>query len=751
MSFFVPHYSQIFSLNPGCHSTLAVLPSEKASQGKKTQKFCVIDGTNSLRAYSLKKDNFVSSFDVTLPTVPSNLSVGGKSRSGTYNIYLSIGNTVLGFNKKGSQVSKFETSSTDSLTNIFAENDLVHVLTHSTYSVYKDDEEEYFFLSSEIISSFLPLPLLSSVLPSPSPVLLGSTDCSLRLVQGNTLLCQITLPSPITSLCCLTFDPTDFLESTATPFGDVRVAYGLQNGITGVVSVTGRTINHLWSSEGISELSATSSIVALDICSMNFLEDTTIDVLIVGREDGLVQFIGDTSENTSGSMFSFCGELKFDDKISSICHGRFLSTSGIFAPFVSCISGRVFHLFAANSPSEFKITSSHVKKLETEVIDLESKLKKMVSKYDSLSQSAVTSSNISVKILPLTEIAAFKLVVESEMPIIRVLLTSSVPISLMSSTSGINFSTSCDKTIESNETTLTLIKTTDSFAAFNHTEGNNKVAAVLVPTASSALRVETYFRTIEGTTGVIDLVTMFRGYGDDISTKKSSIPLKPLALHHIIAQVPPMVDTSEVSITGTFSVSEAYRWLVQLVPGMSERLVSDSGTLSCVSLFSGAYLSISYRSGAIVAKSDNITALSIIKEMVSRLATRAKINVNIGINVKPSSVARFLEKLNSKHVEVLDLSKRYSLLSALREISLNEPDFRTWLSPEFVELLDQGNELEAKFRDQPRILEIFKGCLTDLYIDYWRMFGTTDCSAKLNEYLNAVNNYSIDSIMSFFR
>jgi hypothetical protein len=95
------------------------------------------------------------------------------------------------------------------------------------------------------------------------------------------------------------------------------------------------------------------------------------------------------------------------------------------------------------------------------------------------------------------------------------------------------------------------------------------------------------------------------------------VPLKPLNLHERIdALEPPALEAlplSSIQISGRFSVSDAYAWVANCIPDLPPNASSEAQVLSFRSTFVGTYLVVELSEGRIVVRSDNVSALTIVK------------------------------------------------------------------------------------------------------------------------------------------
>jgi len=77
---------------------------------------------------------------------------------------------------------------------------------------------------------------------------------------------------------------------------------------------------------------------------------------------------------------------------------------------------------------------------------------------------------------------------------------------------------------------------------------------------------------------------------------------------------------SNVSVTGSFSLAEMNAWVSSCLPEIPDRCTEDSITHIFESTFIGTVLVLTYSKGQAQFQSDNISALQILKEVLSLIA-----------------------------------------------------------------------------------------------------------------------------------
>ncbi|RXN26856.1 Bardet-Biedl syndrome 7 [Labeo rohita] len=154
------------------------------------------------------------------------------------------------------------------------------------------------------------------------------------------------------------------------------------------------------------------------------------------------------------------------------------------------------------------------------------------------------------------------------------------------------------------------------------------------------------------------------------------------------------------------------------------------------------------RKGEANFKSDNISTISILKDVLSKEATKRKINLNISYEVNEDSVSHTLQMIHPKLEYQLILAKKVQLIDALKELQVHEGN-ADFLIPEYRSILDESAQLLEEYKKQPAHLERLYGMITDLFIDKFKFKGQ-NVKTKVSQLLAILNNYELDSLMEFF-
>ncbi|XP_012590281.1 PREDICTED: Bardet-Biedl syndrome 7 protein [Condylura cristata] len=204
-----------------------------------------------------------------------------------------------------------------------------------------------------------------------------------------------------------------------------------------------------------------------------------------------------------------------------------------------------------------------------------------------------------------------------------------------------------------------------------------------------------------------------------------------------------------LTLTGQFSFAEIHSWVVFCLPEVPEKPpAGESATFHFQNTFLDTQLESTYRKGEGVFKSDNISTISILKDVLSKEATKRKINLNISYEVDEASVRHTLQLIHPKLEGQLLLAKKVQLIDALRELQVHEGN-ADFLVPEYRCILEDAEQLQAEYRKQPARLDRLHGMITDLFIDKFKFKGT-NVKTKVPLLLEILDSYDQDALIAFF-
>ncbi|KAG8454093.1 hypothetical protein GDO86_000653 [Hymenochirus boettgeri] len=693
--------------------TMRLLP---ASGRRATQKVVVGDQDGVVTCFGIKKAEALPVFKTLPGQKISRLELGGALGTVQEKIFVATGTEVRGFTKRGKQFLSFKTNLTESIKAMHISGSDLFLCASYIYNHYCDCKDQHYFLSGDKISDVLCLPVerLERITP-----ILACQDRVLRVLEGSELMYEVEVPGPPSVLS---------LNNGNGGESGEELLYGTSDGKIGLIHIAVNTPIPKWE---ISNEKKRGGILCID--NFDIIGDGVKDILI-GRDDGTVEVYGYDSANEPVLRF----EHLLTESITSI-QGGCVGKDGYDEIVLSTYSGWVTGLTTepiykeAGPGEELKMSQemqNKITSLRSELEQLQFKVLQEREKYQHSSQSVTAVSAVPVfsvndKFTLNQDDASYSLILEVQMAIDNVLIQSDVPVDLLD--------------VDKNSAVV-------SFSGCDNEPNGNFLLATYRCQANTT-RLELKIRSIEGQYGTLQAYITPRIQPKTCQVRQYLI--KPLSLHqrsHAIDQNRPM---NMVSLTGQFSFSDIHSWVVFCLPELPEKTpVGDSITFYFQNTFLDTQLECTYRKGEASFKSDNISTISILKDVLSKEATKRKINLNISYDINEESVGHTLRMIHPKLEYQLLLAKKVQLIDALKELQVHEGNM-DFLIPEYRSILEEADQLQEEYKKQPAHLERLYGMITDLFIDKFKFKGT-NVKTKVPLLLEILDNYEQSALMAFF-
>ncbi|KAM4052916.1 BBSome complex member BBS7 isoform 1-T2 [Anomaloglossus baeobatrachus] len=693
--------------------TMRLLP---ASGRRATQKVVIGDQDGVVTCFGIKKSEAVPVFKTLPGQKISRLELGGALGTVQEKIFVASGSEVRGFTKRGKQFLSFETNLTESIRAMHVSGSDLFLCASYIYNHYCDCKDQHYYLSGDKISDVLCLPVekLEKITP-----ILACQDRVLRILEGSDLLYDIEVPGPPSVLALSSGDGGGSGE---------ELLYGTSDGKIGLIHIARDSPVPKWE---IFNEKKRGGILCID--NFDIMGDGVKDILI-GRDDGTVEVYG----------FDSAGDpvLRFDhaltESITSI-QGGCVGKEGYDEIVLSTYSGWVSGLTTepthkeVGPGEELKMSQemqTKISSLRAELEQLQFKVVQERERYQHCSQSTTAVSAVPVfsindKFTLNKDDASYSLILEVQMAIDNVLIQSDVPVDLLD--------------VDKNSAVV-------SFSGCDSEPNGNFLLATYRCQANTT-RLELKIRSIEGQYGTLQAYVTPRIQPKTCQVRQYQI--KPLSLHqrsHVFDQNRPM---NILSLTGQFSFAEIHSWMVFCLPEVPEKPpVGEDVVFYFQNTFLDTLLECSYRKGEGVFKSDNISTISILKDVLSKEATKRKINLNISYDISEESVGHTLKMIHPKLEYQLLLAKKVHLIDALKELRVHEGN-ADFLIPEYRCILEEAEQLQEEYKKQPAHLERLYGMITDLFIDKFKFKGT-NVKSKVPLLLEILDNYDQNALMTFF-
>ncbi|KAG8592857.1 hypothetical protein GDO81_000644 [Engystomops pustulosus] len=621
----------------------------------------------------------------------SRLELGGALGSVQEKIFVASGSEVRGFTKRGKQFLSFETNLTESIRAMHVSGSDLFLCASYIYNHYCDCKDQHYYLSGDKISDVLCLPVEKFERITP---ILACQDRVLRILEGE-------------------WRRGFFVGTSAGKMVFIHIQ---------------EVTFHKWE---IFNEKKRGGILCID--NFDIMGDGVKDILI-GRDDGTVEVYGFDSANDPVLRF----DHSLTESITSI-QGGCVGKEGFDEIVLSTYSGWVSGLTTepthreAGPGEELKMSQemqTKIASLRSELEQLQFKVVQERERYQHSSQSTTAVSAVPVfsindKFTLNKDDASYSLILEVQMAIDNVLIQSDVPVDLLD--------------VDKNSAVV-------SFSGCDSEPNGNFLLATYRCQANTT-RLELKIRSIEGQYGMLQAYVTPRIQPKTCQVRQYQI--KPLSLHqrsHVFDQNRPM---NILSLTGQFSFAEIHSWMVFCLPEVPEKPpVGEDVVFYFQNTFLNTQLECSYRKGEGVFKSDNISTISILKDVLSKEATKRKINLNISYDISEESVGHTLKMIHPKLEYQLLLAKKVHLIDALKELQVHEGN-TDFLIPEYRCILEEAEKLQEEYKKQPAHLERLYGMITDLFIDKFKFKGT-NVKSKVPLLLEILDNYDQNALMTFF-
>ncbi|XP_021417116.1 Bardet-Biedl syndrome 7 protein isoform X1 [Oncorhynchus mykiss] len=694
--------------------TMRLLP---ALGRKATQKVAVADHDGVITCFGMKKGEAVPVFKTLPGQKITRLDLGGALGTPQEKIFVCAGSEVKGYTKKGKQFLSFEANLTESINAMHVSGADLFVCASYIYNHYCDCKDQDYYLSGDKINDIVCLPAenLGRIVP-----VLACQDRVLRVLQGSELVYDIEVPGPPSVLELYNRDGGTNGED---------ILYGTVDGKLGLIRITDSSSSSKWEIDNEKKKGGVLCIDTYDI-----LGDGVKDIL-VGRDDGTVEVYGFDSSNEPTLRFEHV-LLESVTSIQGGCVGKESYDEVLTATYTGWVTGLTTEPQQAEAGpgDEVKMsreTQSKVAALRAELDQLQMKVVQGREKYQQTAQSSTAVSampvfSINDKFTLCQDDASYSLTLEVQTAIDNLLLQSDVPIDLLD--------------VDKNSAVV-------SFSECDSEQPKGNFLLVTYRCQANTTRLELKVRSIEGQYGTLQAYITPRLQPKTCQVRQYLI--KPLSLHqrtHTIEQDRPM---NTLSLVGQFSFAEIHSWVLFCLPEVPEKTpAGENITFYFQNTFLGTQLEATYCKGEGHFKSDNISTISILKDVLSKEATKRKNNLDISYDINDDSVGHTLKMIHPKLEYQLLLAKKVQLIDALKELQVHEGN-ADFLIPEYRNILDESAYLLEEYKKQPAHLERLYGMITDLFIDKFKFKGQ-NVKTKVSLLLEVLDNYDLDSLMNFF-
>jgi Bardet-Biedl syndrome 7 protein len=501
------------------------------------------------------------------------------------------------------------------------------------------------------------------------------------------------------------------------------VLYGTQNGRIGLVQLGSEEPVYHWDIDNERREGGVTCLAVHDV-----LLDGVPDVL-VGRDDGIVQLYSFDESEEPVLKFSH----SFPESISSVA-GGYVGSADHKEIVVGTYNGQIVGMTSRTSLHQAEIISSETRTkiaaLKEDIALLEERIKGARERYkenitssDKDMISAIPKFDVNDRFQLNQDEAWYTLSIETQVPLDTIILQSNVPLDIQE----------VDKSV----------------AVVSYTPPDIAIGNYVLVTyrLSGATRLEVKVRTIEGQHGTVQAYIIPTTEPKTCVLQKYFV--KPLSLHQRIHTFDDARPYNTLSITGNFTLGDAHAWLRFCLPDVPEHIpVDEEAILYFKGVFTGTQLECSYKQGSLAFRTDNMSTLTVLKDVLSKEATERNIAVKITFELNQDSVPHMLRLIFPLLEHQLMLAKNVQLIEALQEIKIAESDIG-FMPPQWKLILDNAELIQSEFKMQPCMVERIYALITDLYMDRANFKGE-NVKSKVSQLLETLEGCELESILAFF-
>jgi len=742
-------FLRVQAMAPG---TLAVLPQGK----KKQQKVVVGDDSGTVTVFYMKKGEAQTEWKTAElgREISSVVLQLGKDK-----IFAGCGQSIHGFTRKGKEFVKIKTNLTETISHLFVDENMIWTGGEFIMNIYDSCKDFGFAMIKDRINAMTCAPV------TPGDILNAIVACQdkyLRVFQGDKLYHEFSVEGPGTALGFYGGYPVSRRET-------INVVYGTEQGTIGLCNVNEKEMRRTMgitdrqTRPGVAGPGAAARRARVSVLHTADVVKSGAHDILVGRDDGNFEVwsIGDTGV-ASGRLEQVPPTLTFEtclhESIQSMDAGNIaggehnevvLATYGGkllgFTPDAAArdptgaeiaqmedlppAKAKASSEKRATNPTEDKLMKDEkqrrFKQLEADVMKLKAQLEKEKGVYNKLSAESIAvqaTTKVTHRFHLNSEEACYVLVIESQSPLEMVSLRGDVDVDLLD-----------------HDGTSSILSRSKGDPA------NLLLATYRMQETGSRFQIR--LRTVEGLTGTLSVFVLPQT--SPKTAHQVTLQVKPLSLHEKIADFPQDVPMSELRLTGPFTVMDMHQWLVLCMNELPSRPTDDEMSIAYRSTFVGSLLQGRYGKGHATFRSDSISTISVLKDLITREATARKISLSISVDVKEDTFPRFLELIHPKLAFQHSLAQQVRMVEPLREVQLQEVETK-FLAPELQQVLSHATEIQQQFELQPQRLAFLHNIVIAAYRDKWRLRGHLSVEHRIKDLQKMLEDYSVERIIAFF-
>ncbi|CAH0628868.1 unnamed protein product [Chrysodeixis includens] len=602
---------------------------------KVDQKFAIGDKNGVLQCLSIKDEEPVVQFK-TLPGKPiTSVQLATTVGQQADKIFTASGNEVKGYTRKGKVFLCIETALTETITSMcIMGNDLI-LCSGRTVTFYRDLREYNSYVCEDRVLD------IAAFASTRIRLLVLVANKGAVLLENGKLIARTVISS----------GPSRLSVPPSTHVTDIVAFYGASDGSLGLIAYEELNL----SSKCLVDGRDLGSVVCL-----GWYYNNGNFHLSVGRHDGSIQLylidMDNLGEKPRLKYTYFCGE-----PVTSVAGGCVSTEESEL--LVATFSGRIFALRASHLVSGVKvpqdILAARRAKLEGEVARLEKQTANEREKY----QQHTRSLHAGLSTPPLLDVQHELLGAGSD-GWQEVRMTSAVPLDMLF--------IYCNQKLQMQTDTAAVLTICSSKET-----GSDMLASVRCQAGTRRVWVKMRYTSDTSITSRLEgkrvLIYVLPAGAPRVARLLSlQLPALPYYSKHESEKDMGSYERtwSELQVSGSYSVAEITSWLTEALPGELPRPASEVSFVRLHTLL-GTLLICEYQRGLATFKSDNISTIATLRNIVSNCSVEKNISVDITFDIPEDCCVKSFKNIENKFKIEYQKNKDLILKNAISMLDLD--------------------------------------------------------------------------------
>lgn len=149
-----------------------------------------------------------------------------------------------------------------------------------------------------------------------------------------------------------------------------------------------------------------------------------------------------------------------------------------------------------------------------------------------------------------------------------------------------------------------------------------------------------------------------------------------------------------------------------------------------------------------VFKTDNISTLAILKDHLTKNATKKRIKLEIGTDINDASLPHMVRLLGAQLQQAVRTRDEHRLLCALLELDIRDETESRTLCDEWQAVLERRDAIVEAAPGESVRLDRLIGLLSDCYADRDRLRGISSAE-RLPRFVELLSDYDVEGVERF--